>query len=68
MSSENPRHRTIPLAARVCAYLVVGFVLTPLILTALVGDSWNNELRKAVVPTLTLGGLAELLHWLERRT
>jgi TctA family transporter len=67
MSSENRRRRRIPLGVRVCAYLAFGFVLSPVVLSVLLGDSWSSELRQAVVPTLALGGLAELFHWLERR-
>jgi hypothetical protein len=59
--------RSIPLGVRLCAYLLFGFGLTPVVLSALNGDGWTTELRLAVIPTFFMAGLLELLFWLERR-
>jgi hypothetical protein len=67
MSSKGHERRSIPVGVRACAYLVFGLVLSPLVLSAWNGESWTTELRQAILPTLALGGTAELFHWLERR-
>jgi hypothetical protein len=59
--------RSAPFGLRLCAYLLFGFGLTPVVLSALNGDGWGTELRLAIIPTLSMTGVFELIFWLERR-
>ncbi|GAB3990653.1 hypothetical protein GCM10029978_119130 [Actinoallomurus acanthiterrae] len=66
MSVKSRGRRPVPLWVRVCVYLAFGLGLSPLVLSTWEGRPWDTELRQAIIPTLFVGGCAELFRWLNR--